>query len=130
MGYKIPPEDEVTSAVLKVVKSKRVVESQNELLHEVMKHLRRKNAEYRISGRRLRLIALKTGKIKMEIRYRITDKHVDNLEICPVCGEKMVKVENATLDGGRVVVGFKCTQCPYWTGKTLRLPIRYIFRFS
>ncbi len=130
MGYQIPPEEEVSRIIEKILKRRGTVESQRELHDEVMKHLVRMNKSYRLTPRRMRLIAINSGKVRMEIRYKVMDKNVESMETCPVCGSRMVKIENATLDGKRVVIGYKCVKCPYWTAKKLRMPIRYIFRYS
>ncbi len=129
MSYEIPQEEEVRDIILKIMKRRGVIESQAELHREVMKHLRRRNKNYKLSGRRMRIIALSTGKVSIEIRYKLTDKSVDDMKKCSVCGGDMVKIENTTLDGEKVIIGYKCTSCPYWTGKKLRIPIRYIFRY-
>ncbi len=128
MPYLIPDEELVKDALLRVMSEKVVVESQAELLREVLKHLRRYNLEYTISGRRLRIIALKIPDIQVEIRCKVTRRVVEDMHTCPVCGGEMIKIENMTLSGGSVVTGFRCTSCPYWTGKKLRVPVRYIFR--
>ncbi len=130
MVYEIPEEREVEKIVLRILSRRGIVESQAELLREVLKHLHRKNKNYKLSGKRMRIIALQSGKVKIEIRYKLSDKSVESIEKCPVCGGKMVKIENSTLDGGKVIIGFKCLNCPYWTGKQLRVPVRYIFRYS
>ncbi len=129
MGYEIPAEEEVIQIILKILKRRGSVESQRELHEEVMKHLLRINSNYRLTPRRMRVIAINSGKIRLEIRYKMMDKSVEEISVCPVCGGKMVRIENATLDGQRVIIGFKCLNCPYWTGKKLRMPVRYIFRY-
>ncbi len=128
MTYKIPKDEEIEEILGRVMKVRRIVESQAELKREVMKHLQRRNIEYKISGRRLRRIALKMDNIKVEIRCKLTNEEVIEMKTCPVCGSKMEKIENMTLEGEKITVGFKCTFCPYWTGNRLRVPIRYIFR--
>ncbi len=129
MGYEIPKEDEVKEILLKIMKRRGIIESQAELHREVMKHLKRRNEDYKLSEKRMRIITLATGKVKIEIRYKLTDKIIESMDKCPVCGEEMVRIENSTLDGENVIIGFKCTKCPYWTGRNLRVPIRYIFRY-
>ncbi len=129
MGYEIPKVDEVKEILLKIMKRRGIIESQAELHREVMKHLKRRNKDYKLSEKRMRIITLATGKVKIEIRYKLTDKIIESMDKCPVCGEEMVRIENSTLDGENVIIGFKCTKCPYWTGRNLRVPIRYIFRY-
>ncbi len=128
MQYRIPNDDEIAKIVLKVMRSEHVIESQAELLREVIKHLHRIDKNYRLSGKRLRKIALRIPEVKVEIRCKITDNLVDSLDTCPVCGERMEKIENMTLEGERITIGFRCTFCPYWTGRKLRVPTRYVFR--
>ena len=36
-------------------------------------------------------------------------------------------MKNITIYGGTVTLGHKCKRCGYWTGKTRRIPSRYIF---
>ncbi len=129
MSYTLPDEDMLKSIVRRVLRRKGVVESQSELVREVRKHLNHVDPSYRVSPRRVRLTAIEDPHIKLEIRYRLTDIHTENFEKCPVCGSKMTKVKNSTLDGKSVVIGFKCIRCPYWTGKRIRKPVRYIFRY-
>jgi len=128
MSYKIPSDEEVSELVLKVMRIKRVVESQAQLLSEVLVHLQMRNPEYKLTGQRLRKLAMRIPEIHVEIKCKDTDTLVDNMETCPVCGSKMERVENMTLEGKKIVIGFKCTFCSYWTGRKLRVPIRYIFR--
>ncbi len=130
MVYELPEDAEVEEVILKILSRRGVVESQAELHREVMKHLLRRNERYRLSERRMRLVALSTRNIRVEIKYKLTERSVDNMEICPVCGSPMERISNYTLDGKKVVIGFRCTHCPYWTGTKLRVPIRYIFRYS
>jgi len=130
MTYEIPEEQEVRKIILRILSKRGIIESQAELLREVLKHLHRRNKNYKLSGKRMRIIAINSGKVKIEIRYKLSDKLIEKMDKCPVCGGRMVKIENSTLDGGKVVIGFKCLSCPYWTGKQLRIPVRYIFRYS
>ncbi len=130
MSYKIPSEKDVGKIIVKVLKVRGVIESQSELNREVLKHLRRINKDFKLTPPRMRRIALKTSKIKIEIRCKTTEKIVENMKICPVCGGKMEKITNSTLEGEKIAIGFRCTDCPYWTGKNLRVPIRYIFRLK
>ncbi len=130
MSYKIPSEKDVGKIIVKVLKVRGVIESQSELNREVLKHLKRLNKNFKLTPKRMRRIALKTSKVKIEIRCKLTDKIVEDMKVCPVCGGKMEKITNATLEGKKIAIGFKCRVCPYWTGKNLRVPIRYTFRLK
>ncbi len=128
MEYSIPDESMVKEIVRKVLLHRGVVESQAELRREVLKHLQHRNGEYTISGKRLRRIALEMKDVKVEIHCKTTDVEVNEMDKCPVCGSEMEKIENMTLEGEKITIGFKCVHCPYWTGHKLRVPIRYVFR--
>ena len=118
MEYEIPSDAEIVDAIMKVLRRKGVVESQAELRKEVMIHLHRINRNYKVSGKRIRVLALSTGKISLEIRYRLTDREVETMDKCPVCGSEVKRIENLTLDGGRVAIGFKCTAVPTGRGRS------------
>ncbi|NPA75917.1 MAG: hypothetical protein GXO25_07565 [Euryarchaeota archaeon] len=126
--YSIPDETLVRELILRVLHEKYVVSSQAALTREVLKHLKRLNEEFSISGKRLRKIALKMEEVSVEIRCKTSTEEVFHMETCPVCGEKMERIVNLTLEGKKIVVGFRCSFCPYWTGRKLRVPTRYIFR--
>ena len=128
MAYKIPDESILVEIIERVMRQEGIVDSQSLLLKEVRKHLNRMDPEYRVSAQRLRKIAIKMKNIRVEIRCKITDRSPDDMKTCPVCGEDMERIENMTLDGKKITVGYRCTFCPYWTGMRLRVPIRYIFR--
>ena len=128
MTYTIPDENVVADVLLKIMRAEIMIKSQAELKKLVSMHLNRINPAYRISEKRIRKIAIRNPAIMVEIRYKTTDREVTDLRICPVCGNNMEKLENMTLDGEKIIIGFKCIFCPYWTGKKLRVPIRYIFR--
>lgn len=127
MSYKIPKEDLVIFIIKKILKEKKIIKSQKILLEEVQKELKSSGIDYRIDAKRLRKIAINKLKIHVEIEYRETNRESQNLKTCPVCGNKLVNIKNLTLENQTVFLGKKCTKCPYWTGKNIRVPKRYIF---
>ena len=42
-------------------------------------------------------------------------------------GSATKELQNQTLDGEEVKLGFRCSKCPYWTGPERRVPVRYTF---
>jgi Fe-S cluster biogenesis protein NfuA len=36
-------------------------------------------------------------------------------------------VRNSTIYGGSVILGYRCTSCPYSMGTTKKIPTKYIF---
>lgn len=126
MSYKIPNKKEILQIIEKVMKETAIVHSLYHFKDLVLKELKIKNKDYRISEKRLRLIAIGSNLINIEIHARETEVK-GGIFKCPVCGKKLNLIKNQTVYGGSVTLGHKCTYCPYWTGKKRRIPIRYIF---
>lgn len=98
--------------------------SQEALLGAVRRELRRSDPALRVGARRLRRLLLASGLARFRITYSSrTDRRP--LVNCPVCGEPLRRVVNRTLEGDRVVLGYACGRCGYWTHLKRRVPIRY-----
>jgi len=129
MSYCIPSDEQITEALNKVFKEFHVVQSQNKLRDLVTKELDTKKKKYGVSAKRLRIAAIKSGFIKLDIHSRDGDpKKV--LRKCPVCGFVLDKVKNLTIWGGEVTIEFYCRNCGYRTGKKKRIPTRYAFQLK
>ena len=126
MSYHIPSEDQIKTALKKVLKKFRTIHSQNKLKKLVLKELNSKKMKYGITGSRLRTIAINSDFIKLEIHSREGDPN-KLLTKCPVCNYSLKRVKNLTIWGGEVTIEFKCPNCNYWTGKKKRIPTRYDF---
>ena len=129
MSYKIPSEDKLEKVLFNVLKEYRIIDSQNKLKKLVSKKLNEKKKKYRISGTRLRNIALNSNFAKIEINTREGDPK-KLLNKCPVCSSPLKKIKNLTIWGGEVTIEFRCSKCSYWTGKKKRIPTRYIFHLK
>ena len=81
---------------------------------------------FRVGEVRLRLIAIESGLVDLEIHCRETGE-MKSLIRCPVCAERLQRVRNMTVFGGTVTLGYRCGRCRYWTGLRRRVPIRYVF---
>lgn len=125
MGYRVPSDEEVLGAVTRVLAREGSVTSQRELREEVLDELAMLDDDYAVSGERLRVLAVRSRYVDLEIRLGVSDR--DPPDRCPVCGEGFDKVRNATLDDEVVTIGWTCTRCPYWTGQERRVPLRYTF---
>ena len=129
MSYHIPSDIQIETALQKVFKKIRTVQSQNKLKKFVTEELNTKKKEFGVSGSRLRNIAIKSGFVKLEIHSREGDpKKI--LAKCPVCGSVLQRVKNLTIWGGEVTIEFRCSNCGYWTGKKKRIPTRYVFHLK
>lgn len=79
-----------------------------------------------VTAQRVRVLAARSGLVGLQIRARL-DGPVGELKECPVCHSKLKRTENRTLTGRSAATGYKCTRCPWWTGRELRVPHHYTF---
>lgn len=129
MKYHIPSDEQISKALLKVLKKARIIQSQLLLKKLVSKELNTKKKTFGLSHHRLRKIALDNPHISLEIHSREGDpKKI--LKGCPVCDHSLKKVKNLTIWGGVVTIEFQCPRCGYWTGKKKRIPTRYVFHYK
>ena len=124
--YKVPSDDEIIEAIHKVMRRDHIVRTQTDLQSQVLEVLRSMDPEYTITGFRLRKVALEKAGLTIEIQGREMEG-TRAISKCPVCRSPLKATKNVTIYGGTVTLGFKCTKCPYWTGKKRRVPTRYTF---
>jgi len=126
--YHIPSSEVVVAALMEVMVRHKVVESQQELLRLVLVNLHREDPTFSLGEKRLRSIAFSTRKIKVMFRVR-EDKNHPRYTRCPVCDARLDKVHNATLKGGKIVVGARCTNCVYVSTAFRCSPRKYTFSY-
>ena len=126
MSYKIPTDGEVLTAIKNVMNNYGVVNSQTKLKELVERELHITDKDYHVSPRRLRVLALSSDSVRVEIHCRESDIK-KGASKCPVCDHKLKLVKNKTIFNGVVIIGHECTNCSYWTGIKRRIPTRYIF---
>jgi len=124
-SYRIPSDARVRESLARILSTRQMVDSQRKLKQLVDKDLKG-DEKYRVGGPRLRLLAIESGLVDLEIRCRDTQE-MRSLVRCPVCGERLKKVRNMTVFGGTVTLGYRCGRCKYWTGLRRRVPTRYVF---
>lgn len=127
MQYHIPTSEEVVIAIYRALRKYGTIDSQWKLREKVTEELKNLDKGYRVSLQRVRKLAVKAGFIKIEIRSREGEEETT---ACPVCDGKLRKVKNISLWGKEVIVGYKCTSCPYKSGKKRQIPTRYIFHLK
>jgi hypothetical protein len=127
MTYRIPDDDKLAEAIFVVMYRNQQVKSQNEMTTLVRRELNKENEdEFRVSGERIRRIAVNRGLLQLVIEYN--ESVISGLpDTCPVCRNPMEAVTNRTLDGGMIEVSRKCSVCPYSVGTRRRMPGRYTF---
>lgn len=130
MPYSIPDDDEIEDALKYVMRRMKGINSLTKLRKLVLKQLKNVDGDYTVSSERLRKIAVTSPFIKTTIYTRKGKKKKKLSGKCPVCGGKLELTKNETIFGGTVTLGYKCTECPYWTTIRRRIPIRYSFEYK
>jgi hypothetical protein len=126
--YKIPKDGDIVLAIRNVMVKFSVVRSQHELKRLVDQELSRGDEQFRVSGSRVRRLALLSGVTKVEVHTRGDGPKTKKVGTnCPVCGAALKKSKNKTVEGKTVTLGYFCPNCSYSTGKDKRYPSRYIF---
>lgn len=125
MAYSIPDDDRVAEAIFVVMYRNQSVRSQREMIDLVSAELNKEGGDYRISGARIRRIAINRGLLQLSIEYNESEGELPGT--CPVCNNEMRSVYNRTLDGDVIEITRKCTVCPYNVGAVKRMPGRYTF---
>ncbi len=125
--FRRPPDEEVRRTARRLVRgSKAAFGSQSEFRAALLAVLRREEPLATIGGRRLRRLLIQVPGVRMTVRY--TERPAGPpLLACPVCGSPLKPIRNQTLAGESVVLGQRCTVCDYWTHRTRRVPVRYLF---
>jgi transposase-like protein len=123
---KIPPKEIVADAIKKVLSSRKVVESQEELASLVEKELKKIDKEYVLRPTRVKRIALEISEIEVKAR---TKKSIglQKIDKCPICGSDVKEIRIKNLLGKEIVVGYKCSKCGYESDLEAFLPMKYIF---
>ena len=124
-SYRIPNDARVRESLHRIFSTRAMVDSQRRLKALVEKDMKG-DEKYRVGEPRLRVLAIESGLVNLEIRCRDTPE-MRSLVKCPVCGERLKKVRNMTVYGGTVTLGYRCERCKYWTGLKRRVPTRYVF---
>ncbi len=129
MSYSIPSDEQIISALRRVMKKAHIVQTQRHLKDLVLNELQKENQSFRLTPQRLRILALNSSFVKVEIHSREGNPK-KSLHRCPVCQHRLKQVKNLTIWGGIVTIELQCPHCGYWTGKKKRIPTRYIFQYK
>lgn len=127
MSYRVPTTEVLAVAMADVLREQGTVESQARFTELVREKLRDIDPEYTVTEERLRLAAVRSEMVTLEVLSRDSGKR-SRSRTCPVCGSRLRRVRNKTLSGGTTTLGYRCGVCPYSTGSTRRIPTRYVFR--
>ncbi len=130
MPYSIPTDEEVLEAIRYVMRRNRGIDSLTKLRDLIIKELQNNDPDYTVSFERVRTLAVTAPFVNTDISTREGEKKEQLKGRCPVCGGDLEKTKNATIFGGSVTLGYKCSECPYWTGLKKRIPIKYSFEYE
>ncbi len=122
---RIPKREIVRFVLLEILQSQRV-SSQEELTKILKEKLRRVDRSYSITGRRARMIALKTPNIHVRILTRKGGRN-NKPKKCPSCEHSLKKVYAKNLKGRKFLVKLTCPRCGYQASADRWLPRRYEF---
>jgi predicted Zn-ribbon and HTH transcriptional regulator len=123
---KIPPEEIVANAIKKVLSSRKIVESQEELALIVEKELKKINKDYVVRPPRVKRIALEIQEIEVKAKTR-KSIGLQKIDKCPICGSEVKEMKVKNLLGKEIVVGYRCSKCGYESDLEAFLPMKYIF---
>lgn len=124
---KIPKKGLVKRIIKNVLKDKGIIETQEELGRIVNNELNKVNDEFTITPARVRRLALNIDKVGVMVKTRKSED-VDKPEECPACGHDLKALHAENLEGEKVDVGFKCTNCNYSGDSETYVPMKYEFR--
>ena len=125
--FRLPPAELVQSIARRLIsRVGRPIGSQAALRRAVLPSLAAKDPLFVLGGWRLRKLLLDAPGVRVGVRYaeRPTRRP---LQRCPVCRSPVKPIRNRTLEGDRVILGYRCTRCEYWTHLRRRVPVRYRF---
>src|SRR5438309_11163862 len=105
-SYRIPNDTRVRDSLVRVFSTRPVVDSQRRLKALGEKDLKG-DERYRVGEPRLRVLAIESGRVDLEIHTRHTAE-MRSLRKCPVCGNRVQKVRNMTGRGGTGTRGDLC----------------------
>lgn len=116
-------DEEVVATLVKVILEEGTVASQTRLARLVNDQL---GGGRHVTPERIRVLAVRSGLVALSIRTR-TLGETPELDKCPVCRGRLRRTANRTLTGTTASTGYKCTRCPWWTGREMRVPQHYVF---
>jgi DNA-directed RNA polymerase subunit RPC12/RpoP len=123
---KIPPKEIVANAIKKVLSSRKIVESQEELALLVEKELKKINKDYVVRPTRVKRIALEIQEIEVKAKTR-KSIGLQKIDKCLICGSEVKEMKVKNLLGKEIVVGYRCSKCGYESDLEAFLPMKYIF---
>jgi len=126
MDRKIPSKEMVADTIKKILYSRKIVESQEELASLVENELKKINKDYVVGATRVKRIALEIPEIEVKAKTKRAIG-LQKIEKCPICGVEVKEIKVKNLLGNDIVIGYKCIKCGYESDLEAFLPMKYIF---
>lgn len=126
MAYRIPSNEKIMEAIASCISRHGVINSQRRLGELVREKIKETENLFQVSDERIRRLAVSNHLVGLELKYK-EGKGKRLPHKCPICGSKLGRLKNMTIDGGTVTLGYACKTCRYWTGLKKNVPARYIF---
>ena len=126
MSYRVPTVEVLAVAISDVLREHGAISSQRLLTQFVKEKLKHLDEGYTATEERVRKVAIQAGLVRVEVESRDSGIKM-KMGRCPVCASRMRKVRNETIYGGSVILGYRCTACPYSMGTTKKVPVKYTF---
>ena len=117
--YKIPKDGKVILAIRNVLARYRNINSQRRFKELVERELNQGREEYRVSGTRIRKLAIISGIAHIEVHTRGNGGEKTD-STCPVCGSELKQSKNMTVYGDEVT-WIHSAEARRWRG-CLRVP--------
>lgn len=117
------PKEDVLRFLIREVLNSRPAGSQEELSGLVRAELGKSDADFAITGERVRRIAVKIPGVRVFVslrRGRVPSK-------CPCCFSGLRRIYTKNLKGKRILVGLRCRRCGYRGSGDKWVPRRYGF---
>ncbi len=122
--YRIPDEEEVKNAILKVMDKHKEINSQKMFLKRVLKELKKTDEEYVVSSDRAKKLAAGLKEIGVHVDKKRSKREAKR---CFVCGEELWPIKAKDLQGKETMIGKRCKTCGFELDRKKLSPRRYIF---
>ncbi len=117
------PKEGIIRTIIESAIEEREIGSQTELADFIRGKLKHGDDNYRISGKRARLIALDIP----DLEVHIETKEGEVPEKCPSCSGQLESIYMRNLKGEKILSKLVCKICPYEGRQNKWIPRRYIF---
>ena len=123
---KIPPKEKVVETIKKVIKSRKMIFSSEELASLVTRALRKEDKNFVVSACRVKKIALEIPEVEIRAKTKRSEK-IKKVERCPICSSPLKPIFIKNLAGKKVIIGFACTKCGYKSNLEAFMPMEYVY---